>query len=210
MIQKYYCIRTKEAPWGDYGDILVTGMVFVPEDGSPVQLERSGPFIPEMYESSGTIIITGNVKEALERVFPDINFLPVNKTKIVHIEWLNWDVNSDEPLFYPESGEPEGYFLDGEHDENTAEQMGDVWAITIPVWTGEAYPPQYYLPDELAAIPFSIFRSEKTLHSIVSQKLKEWIEIHCGEWVTFIEMEFRIVENNHEVRDQMQMENISN
>lgn len=187
-MKKFFSLHTKNAPWGDYGNILLIGI----QDSSnenKIIMERTGPFIPDIYESFGNVTIKEDIKNNIEIHFPDIEFVPVIKSKIVYLDWLSWNFESDEPLMSPESGEPEDYINSNEHDELVSQQMGDIWAIKIPIWEGEVYPPRYYLSSDVSDIPYNIFRSEKTLFPVISQNLKEWIENNCGEWVYFIELE---------------------
>lgn len=98
--------------WGDYGSVLVSGIVDVAEDGQ-VTLSRSGPFIPPV-SMPFCIIITDNLKKELESAcFSGFTLHPVTKGMIVDLNWVDWDFNADDPPFYPDSGSPEDYIFTG-------------------------------------------------------------------------------------------------
>lgn len=189
MNNVFFVLHTKESPWGDYGDILLCGMpVF--SNSNTILLERAGPFIPLLYKSLDIVLVKQSIKEMLEKDFPHLKFIPVVKSKIVYIDWVNWDFNSDEPLFYPDTGEPEDYIFLGEHNERISHEMGEIWGIHIPISAGEIYPPKYYTSHNLDdTIIYDICRAENSLHIIVSQQFKNWIEKNCGEWVYFTQLE---------------------
>jgi hypothetical protein len=103
--------------WGDYGEILIGGMSrHLPRRDDLIQLERTGPFIPPMtMPGIGDIVITSSLKDELEASnLAQLTFAPVLKARIVEYHWDQWDRTSQQPAEYPETGEPERLFPDGD------------------------------------------------------------------------------------------------
>ena len=71
-------------PWGDYGNILLTGMTshLDREDGR-LQLERTGPFVPPIALSGiADIVVTDAFRSALEASgLTGLRFQPVIKRR---------------------------------------------------------------------------------------------------------------------------------
>jgi hypothetical protein len=78
----------------------------------PIQLEKTGPFVPPItFPGIGDIIVTDEMKQQMEKAgFRGIAFRPVEKTRIVEVPWHEWDLTAAEPDYYPEGGEPEATF----------------------------------------------------------------------------------------------------
>lgn len=126
-----------EAPWGDYGQILVHGMTMhAPRRADGLTpLERTGPFVPPV-TCPHELLVTGEMRARLEGSgLSGLSFAPVHKTRIVRSDWEHWDHTADDPRELPESGEPEDYVLGLPHDEALAREMPDLYAI-VP--TGRA------------------------------------------------------------------------
>ncbi len=129
---KYFYLEEPVAPWGDYGDILLNGMAGE-EDNGDICLQRVGPYIPPISFPSGNIIVTDNLKDRiLSRSFSGFTFREVIKTHIVDLDLLSWDMKSDGPEYYPESGEPEDFILEEPHSPEISRAMGLLWAIVVP------------------------------------------------------------------------------
>lgn len=120
-------------PWGDYGDILWHGMASrLPRDyKGRCQLERTGPYIPEItFPGIGIIVIRDDIKFKIQN--KNLNGLilkEVKKKKIVDLDWTNWDHNLPEPLVYPQLNSPEGYILDRKNSRVISKKMGNVWEL---------------------------------------------------------------------------------
>src|SRR6202020_580856 len=98
--------------WGDYGSILINGLSrHLPRKDNLIQLERTGPFIPPVtLPGLGDIVATSDLKIDLEASdFNQLTFAPVLKARIVEYRWEQWDLTSENPAEYPETGEPENY-----------------------------------------------------------------------------------------------------
>jgi hypothetical protein len=124
-----------DVPWGDYGSILVHGMTAhlgrEKSANGRLQLERTGPFVPPItFPGIGDIVVTDDMKQAMEKAgFQGISFHPVLKVHFVEVPWHTWDLKAEDPEYYPEEGEPEGYILDREHSPEVADAVGDLWEV---------------------------------------------------------------------------------
>jgi hypothetical protein len=128
----FYIIKNPVQPWGDYGDILWSGMTCdLPRCGNALQLERTGPFVPSAFISGiSDLIIHDRVKEQLEQKdLVGVGFREVTKARIVHLEWEKWDRTLEEPPEYPESGEPEDYILSRPHNAELSDSIGKLWEV---------------------------------------------------------------------------------
>lgn len=121
---KYYILQNREMPWGDYGDILFEGLLTVMDDDyndiDVHEIERTGPYIPEIYCANSTNLV---VSENIKNILIENNITGIEKfhntifKKIVNIDWKSWDHTAKAPEFYPESGEPIDYIEEGENDK---------------------------------------------------------------------------------------------
>jgi len=181
----YKLEKARTPDWGDYSDILVSGMTahLGREDGM-LQLERTGPFMPPItFPGIEEIVVTNQFRESLEHSgLTGFTFRPVVKKHIVLLEWEKWDRTADEPVIYPESGEPEDYVLEGSHSPEVARQLGEVWEVcleehakfepggTLANWDGTDW-----------------FRVKGPAYNYVSERAKHWLEKVAPDWVTFRE-----------------------
>ncbi len=178
-----YKLKNKNVNWGDYGSILVSGMTaHVEREDGFLQLERTGPYIPPLVNSGlWDIVVTDSAKRNLEMSgLIGISFKPVIKKRIVELNWTNWDLNADDPLFYPDSGEPEDYILAGQHSESISRQIGDVWELVIPI--KGTFVDEKFFDNGLQA---DIFKADNKGYILVTDKGRDWIERNAGDWVTF-------------------------
>jgi hypothetical protein len=134
----YYILRNKQMPWGDYGNILYTGLLTTLDknynDLEYPELERTGPYIPDMYiANSIDLVIVDNLKDIIEKskLTGIKKYQKIIKKKIVGINWTEWDMKNKKPLFYPKGNEPENYILKNENNEELKNQMPDVWKMII-------------------------------------------------------------------------------
>lgn len=131
---KYYIIRNKEMPWGDYGNILFRGLLNVMDknfhDLEIPEVERTGPFVPDIYiANTRDLVITDHLKKIVEKAnLSGIKrYKEIKKKKIVNIDWQQWDLAHSDPKHYPKSGEPEDYILKGKHDETLIDDIPKLW-----------------------------------------------------------------------------------
>ncbi|MBL8896254.1 MAG: hypothetical protein JNM84_01440, partial [Planctomycetes bacterium] len=125
-------LTTGQAPWGDYGSILVHGMAshLGRDTQGRVQLERTGPWMPALSNPYGALIATDSFREELKGSgMRGLRFRLVTKARIVKLAWERWDGAAAEPKFFPRGGEPESYILGRKHDPALADQLGDLWEL---------------------------------------------------------------------------------
>ena len=132
-------------PWGSYGEMLWQGIYCYDREANSPLVLRSGPFCPSIYRSqynrTEPVLI---VKEDFVRFITDANLTgfeiqPVNKGKIVKLDWENWDLQSPEPLIYPSGNrDAEDYITRRRHCEAASEQIGQLFAL-IPKKDGLLY-----------------------------------------------------------------------
>ena len=178
-----YRLRNRATNWGDYGDVLVSGMTsHRGRQNDQLQLERTGPYVPPLINSGiGHIVITDIVKEKLKASdLSGITFKPVIKRHIVELNWTTWDLSTEEPPVYPDSGEPEDYILAGQHSESVSEVMGNLWELVLP--TRGTFNDKTFIDVDLQV---DIFKADNRGYILVTDKAKVWIEGNAADWVTF-------------------------
>jgi hypothetical protein len=161
-----------EAPWGDYGHMLVTGMAARESDGT-VAIERVGTFVPPIAIAalSDIMIVTDEFRGRLESSgLTGFSFAEARKKRIVRLDWRNWDVSAAEPRAYPAGGEPEGYILGRKHDAALADEIGPIWEVRV---------------DEDAEDSVGDIARERRWPQpiVVSNRAKNWLEAEAREWV---------------------------
>jgi hypothetical protein len=178
-----YKLKNRGTNWGDYGDILISGMTaHLERQDELLQLERTGPFIPPLVNSGlWDIVITDRVKKNLEDSgLMGISFRSVLKKHIVELDWTAWDLTLKEPPIFPDSGEPEDYILAGEHSEKISKLIGDVWELVTP--TRGTFVGENFIDGRSQA---DIFKADNRGYILVTDKAKDWIEKNAGDWVRF-------------------------
>lgn len=130
-LMKFFALDCpKDAPRGDYGDILLQGL----GEWGPnrdVEVERVGPYVPPTSFPGPHVVVTPRVRRALQAAFPTLAFAPVHLRKAVWFRWRGW-----RRVFwrYPASGsEPEDYILPEAHSDRAAKTIGTLWAFDVPV-----------------------------------------------------------------------------
>ena len=168
----FYILQKPEAYWGDYGDILIHGMSAYAErvDGK-IQLYRTGPFIPPIsFPGICDVVVTNEFRTLLSDHFKDLTFLPVVKAHIATVNWEEWDTSVDDPLYYPESGEPEDYILGKPNDPVSANKMGALWELVVP---------EVQIASEIS----DWARISGNRRVIVSERVKTLLEGNVAKWV---------------------------
>jgi len=120
--------------WGDYGSILAGGFTTSPwqDEAGRLLLQRTGPYVPAAaYSNSGFVVVTDTCREQLLRDFPDVRLKPVVKHQIVELHWEQWSRDGDMAEELPDDHEPESYVLHGEHSEECARAMPDLWELDL-------------------------------------------------------------------------------
>lgn len=103
-----FLAKRVDAPWGDYGSILINGIVSgggrrEADRFDVLSLERTGPFVPPIsFPGIGNIVVTDAMKQAMEHAgFRGIQYQVVRKKLIVESDWHTWDRSAKEPVRYP-------------------------------------------------------------------------------------------------------------
>lgn len=198
-----YSMDRPEAPWGDYGYILIHGMSNHlgrrGGDDGPIQLERTGPFVPPIsFPGPGHIIVTNEMKQQMEQAgFRGITFRPVEKTHIVNVPWHEWDLTADAPKYYPEGSEPEGFILNEPHSAELAESLGLIWEVVL---TDSAEVVRQTDPTTQETVfryvagswnGSDLFSVSENYYKYISPRAKSWFEQHAGKWVSFKSVELK-------------------
>lgn len=191
----FYKLKNKETPWGDYGNLLLTGIL--DEFDGHNTLERTGPYIPKIADYGlNQFLVSSDFKEALlSSELTGFEFSEVKLTKAVKIDWTSWDFNKDEPPIYPKSGEPYGYIDEQDNDEELLKSIQPIWKLKIistcevqlregkEWWDKIVSIHSSNWPDTNFAIP------KELLFTIVDESTKNWLESNAGEWLDFEQLE---------------------
>ncbi|RWW91786.1 hypothetical protein [Flavobacterium cerinum] len=127
---KYYIIKNKQMPWGDYGNVLAYGFISKNATGDII-IERIGPMIPAIYLYNKYIAVVDGLKNTIESSsLKGYVFKQAKKEKIVKLEWEGWDAN-EKIHDKPKSGEPEDFILKRKHDPELAEKLPGIWVMIL-------------------------------------------------------------------------------
>jgi len=179
---KFYRLTNKEMPWGDYGDILLTGMTaHLDRQDGLLQLERTAPFLPPMTISGiDDLLVDDTTKNKIEQSgLKGFEFLPVIKRHISFVDWTTWDLNADDPNFYPDNGEPENYILELPHSQTLADEMENIWEVVCKV-NGRFTDSSTFIRGDL---DLDIMRTENSGWFIISETAKNWIEENISNYI---------------------------
>jgi hypothetical protein len=194
---KIFKIENAKTSWGDYGDILMSGMT--DEKNGLIYIERTGPFVPSIIISSiSDIIVTSKFKSLIENQnFIGISFRKVIKKKIVELNWDKWDKTFDEPQGYPETGEPEDYIELRSHSDEISNQIGYLWKMDL-IKNGITYrDPSIPFPNydiwlvRNSLSNYDFFAPDGVLWNCVTEKAKEWLETNCENFLRFEESKIK-------------------
>lgn len=182
-------------PWGDYGNSLLTGIL--EDDEGTLKLSRTGPYIPPIVQMSiNDLVVTEELRTKLEASeLTGFNFEKIIPVKMVNIDWKHWDFDSEEPEFYPESGEPEDYVYEGVNDIELLTNSGNFWKLTFPnsveleLRQGDEWWKNIPIinSDSWPNSNFAI--SDQILYNFIDQTAKDWLEQNCDGNLEFEEVE---------------------
>jgi hypothetical protein len=131
-VAKFHEVLSGPYPWGDYGRILVHGLVDFDEEQSrscPCVM-RADSWTSEIALPLGLMYVTERIKTAIINAdFNSIEFQPVRVTKAVKIGWREWDMSTDAPKVYPAGSEPENYILRRKHNEVVCSEIPPLWNV---------------------------------------------------------------------------------
>ncbi|TAD82940.1 MAG: hypothetical protein EAY75_15670 [Bacteroidetes bacterium] len=185
---KLYRLKNKDMNWADYGDILLTGMTsHLDRQKELLQYERTGPFQPSIIISGlDDLLVTDSVKKGIEASeLKGFQFKPVIKRHISFVDWTNWNLQSEDPEFYPDNGEPENYILSLPHSQELSDQMENVWEV-VAEENGIFINSQTYKQGDK---DIDIMRTENSGWFLVTENAKNWIEENCDKWTEFWDLD---------------------
>lgn len=185
-MSKFFAMESVRSPWGDYGDILLNGLVEATECVGPpiIRILRTGPYVPPMTQPFGFIIVTDEFRRDLERSqLTGFDFEQTQYGKVVRLDWQTWSTDTNEPMSYPETGEPEDYILGCPHDPTLLAQMPRLWALAVrPTPELQVQGTHSFRADRH---PGTDIAREHTLHW-VSERMKVWLErSSAARWIAF-------------------------
>jgi hypothetical protein len=188
MTLQIFRLKNKPGPWGDYGSILINGMTrHLSREGDMLQLERTGPYIPSVtMPGIHDLVLTDLAKQTVSQLLPSLQFRPVEKVHIVYSNWHEWDCKSEEPLVYPDTGEPEDYILEQPHDPIVASELGDIWEVIADIVPGIQGDNLVFNKAQYAGQHF-ICADDFGGSGYISKELKSTLEYLNPEWITFEE-----------------------
>lgn len=184
-----FLIENKTPPWGDWGDILWTGLTPWDENKQSIAIERTGPFTPKAYFSSNNFIFTKEIKELIENSsLKGIKFLyEIEKKKIINLDWTKWDVNKDITDYLDDLYEPVDLIFDGINDVKLNQDMPDYYLSSIESQIhlnknkliDMQNPSEYitFVGNELDDSDF--FMGIEILGCFISARAKNWLEKYC-------------------------------
>lgn len=79
----------------------------------------------------GDVVVTESARRILDGTPGISEFRPVIKAKIVRQDWSRWNVGDDEA--FDDYGEPEHCLLLGQHDEELAAEMGELFEAVLTI-----------------------------------------------------------------------------
>jgi hypothetical protein len=184
------------ARWGDYGDILQHGTArHKPTADGMLALERTGPYIaPITLPGIGNVVLTSPAKLLLESSdLSGFSFRLVEKVLTVELPWENWDLTTDEPKNFPDSGEPEDYILGQPNSPAASAALGELWEIVVPNTANVIRPQAIVNSYQELRLDLStwngadLFRSNGYLSILFTGRAQEWFSNEWGKYVDFNE-----------------------
>ena len=172
----WYRLRQVEAPWGDYGRMLVSGMSARADDGT-LEVQRAGPFVPPIDPLwlGDILVVTDAFRRSIEASgLGGAEFREVRKVQIVRVDWTDWDRSAADPAQLPPGDDPESYILGATHDPVLAEQIGPLWEI----YTEDS--PDHAHGDFARAPGYHRLSGSGV---VVSDHARKWLEANAGEWI---------------------------
>jgi hypothetical protein len=151
---------------------------------------------PITFPGIGDIVVTDSFRLRLEAAaFRGVSFQPVIKAHVVNLPWHTWDRSAELPPEMPESGEPEDFLLGAPHSPETAEMLGDLWEVILPVAAGVER--LGHGGDQRIVLALAgwkgeeLFRAEGVLYRYVSERAQEWFLAEAAAHVDVSECEAR-------------------
>jgi hypothetical protein len=171
-----YRLRGVYEPWGDYSNILISGLVERDEASGLLLIQRTGPFVPPISVAGlhSPVVVTDSFRRELAGSgLTGFGFRPVVKQRIVRLTWERWDRRAAEPARYPAEGEPENYVLGRRHDPELAEAIGPLWELLVQA-------------EDVAMGQPDFLRDTRYFSSMyVSAAAHRWLAARAGQWLRF-------------------------
>ena len=196
---KYYIIRNKQMPWGDYGNVLAYGFISK-NSAEDVIIERIGPMVPEIYLYNRYVAVVNDIKDSIEATnLKGFVFKLAKKEKIVELNWEGWDANEKMPD-KPKSGEPEDLILKRKHNPTLAEKMPGMWVMILNTTSAGQINQSKKNTGDYSHISINLsswdgsdlFRTPQLGHIFCTENAKEVLEKHTDYLIFF---EIQAVEN---------------
>lgn len=186
-----YLIENKHTNFGDWSDILWAGFATYEEESNLVYIERSGPFVPAIYEINGNLIFTEKAKESYNFNFPNSSIFSykVEKRKIVNIDWKSWNEDEFYENIIEDSLEPESVIENSLHDQEVALLMEDLWLaetfqslhLFIEKHSKSENPSDYIFTKNLPHQEWYIAKGIEYNGYFVTAEVKEWLDNNFPE-----------------------------
>ena len=125
------------------------------------------------------VVINSSVKKALEKEnLIGYRFKKLLKKKIVDINWINW-IGKNKPEYYPESGEPEGYFDEKTHCSELDDKIGELWVLEF-ISDGTLIDDNFF-----NHLNYDFCEPKNRYSKIVSENAKDWIvRNNFDKWIS--------------------------
>lgn len=199
---KYYIIKNRKMPWGDYGNTLFEGSLSVMDENYQItevhKIERTAPYIPEIYATFSRYIV---VREDIKDLLLNNNIKGIEKvhptefTKLVNIDWQQWDLNAPNPKIYPRGGEPINYIKGRKHNPKFLDLISHSYyslglaeqeKIFEIVSDKDDYENYTDIRIKTAEVKYDLFQCGSI---IASEKFKNLIETHTDNCLRFIPLQ---------------------
>lgn len=189
-----YHLDNLQAPWGDWGTVLLQGLIAWDEDTDVDSIKRAGPYTPPAYIRSGSLVLTQPVKEALEKSgLKGIGcYEHLEKTHVVHIDWLHWDTSKPITEYLDLDGWPTSIIDSLPHDPGLATRMPEYWQAFVVGKLNLLKDPQHepsdlgqYLKVLKADEQADFFKGDVYRGYFLSERAKAWLEVKCPGCFTF-------------------------
>ena len=187
---EFYQLGNCLALWGDYGQVFVNGGYGRSEDDPAYWgLQRPGPYVPPIFFARG-LIATESAKRKFELSdLRGFSFTEIPVVKAVHIPWHTWNLNAEDPEFYPEDQNPIGYLEDLPHDANLAATFEKFWRLEHHEGGKEhrIKIDDKCWHDKINLISASwtgadFFHADETTRFYISRKAFEWLRANFEPW----------------------------
>lgn len=191
---KVYRLRRPDLPWGDYGDVLAHGFAELSQNGSQLELQRTGPFIPPFSQPSWLyVVVTETLLSDMKNAgLTGFTTIPVVVTKSPKIDWQQWEPYGKQEMKYPAGGEPENYILRRKHSPAASAGFGNLSALLFQPAIDFVYGQHaHVVAASWAGTDFFVARGERPIYNYVSERGRDWLNEHVGSWVAFEEERVR-------------------